>query len=50
MIFDKCLDIKLDIIEMLEVIEKIVICFYSDKFVYKLGNKLIVSSMEYGVM
>lgn len=44
-LFDKCLDIKLVIVEMLEVMEKIIICIYSDKIEYRLGNKFIFISI-----
>uniref|UniRef100_A0A8W8M492 Uncharacterized protein n=1 Tax=Magallana gigas TaxID=29159 RepID=A0A8W8M492_MAGGI len=42
---DKCSDIKSDTAEMSEVIEKIVTCSYSDESIYKLGNKLTVTSV-----
>ncbi|XP_065936977.1 receptor-type tyrosine-protein phosphatase kappa isoform X1 [Magallana gigas] len=47
---DKCSDIKSDTAEMPEVIEKIVTCSYSDESIYKLGNKLTVTSMQRAVM
>lgn len=47
---DKCSDIKPATAETSEVIEKIVTCSYSDKIVYKLGNKLTVTSMQSAVM
>ncbi|XP_065936979.1 uncharacterized protein [Magallana gigas] len=47
---DKCSDIKSDITEMSEVIEKIVTCSYSDESIYKLGNKLTVTSMQRAVV
>lgn len=48
--YDKCSDIKSDITEMSEVIEKIVTCSYSDKSPSKLENKLTVTSMQLAVM
>lgn len=47
---DKCLDIKLfGIVDILNVIEKVVICLY-DENVYKLRNILILKSMYCGLI
>lgn len=48
---DKCLDIKLfGIVDILNVIEKVVICLYCDEIVYKLRNILILRSIYCGLI
>lgn len=47
---DKCSDIKPATAETSEVMEKIITCTYSDKIVYRLGNKLTLTSIQPAVM